>query len=132
MKILLLSIALILLSIGCTKNNTNKKVKVERKSISSLTKSIDENRYIISDLLVKRGIEKFIKKNYTGSIDDFKEALQYKNEVSSIYRLIIISKMWQKFKRDDTWLNFRKEDIANIIDEVYPNNITKPSVDELI
>ncbi|MEE9431308.1 MAG: hypothetical protein V3V16_09720 [Melioribacteraceae bacterium] len=132
MKIVILSLTLILLSFGCTENNTNSNIRVYRKSISSLSKSIDENRDVISNLLVKRGIEKFIKKDYDGSVDDFNEALQYKREVTSIYKLIIISKMWQKFKKNDTWLQFEKQDIANIIDEVYPSNITKPTVDEII
>ena len=102
-------------------------------SLIVFSKAIESNNKEAEDLYIGRGMQRFIMKDYSGSIQDFKDALRYDSKNNQAYNLIITSKIWQKYNVNGIWSKFEKEDISSIINEVYPIDITnKSSVEEFI
>ena|ERR1035437_73151 len=102
-------------------------------SIIVLNKAIESNNKERAQLFIERGIQHLNMKNYTGSTLDFEEALKNDSKDNQIYRLIVHSKLSQKYFINDNWSKFEQEDIARIINEVYPADVNnRPSVDEFI
>ena len=102
-------------------------------SIIVLNKAIESNNKERAQLFIERGIQHLNMKNYTGSTLDFEEALKYDSKDNQIYRLIVHSKLSQKYFINGNWSKFEQEDIVRIINEIYPADINnRPSVDEFI
>lgn len=102
-------------------------------AIIVLNKGIETKNNEIERLLMERGISYLNKRDYTSSIRDFEEAVKYDPGDGEIYKMIVHSRLSQKYYVNGTWLNFGQQDIAQIIDAVYPADYkNRPSVDELI
>ena len=102
-------------------------------AILVLSNSIEKKKLDIAKLLVGKGMFRFINGDYAESIEDFKSSLKYNPQNQQSYDLIINSIIWQKYFKDNVWMNFGSEDVIKIIDEVYPANFAnKPSYEKFI
>ncbi|MFZ1288842.1 MAG: hypothetical protein WAR79_02035 [Melioribacteraceae bacterium] len=123
------------------KNNPESKIAAKQLlSLYSQTGKNDSTLFLISSLIEEekkemfnfyhtRGMVKFNLKDYESAIEDYNNSLKTNGENKLIYNSIIIAKMWKEYYKDDQW-NLTEEDIVKLINEVYPDNKDKPSVDE--
>jgi len=102
-------------------------------AIIVLNRAIESTYKQTSRLFIERGIANLNMKDFAGSTRDFEEALNYDSTDNQLYRLIVHSKLSQRYYVNGAWLKFEQGDIASIINEVYPAGFkNKPSVDEFI
>lgn len=99
-------------------------------AIIIFTQTIEENKREMADLYQGRGMIFFILKNYDASIEDFESAIKYNGGNQQIFSQIVLSKLWKSYNKDGEWLDFTEDDISKIIDEVYPEDVYKPTVKE--
>ncbi len=95
-----------------------------------ISKFIDKNKKEMADLYNFRGNINFILKDYDASIEDYEKSIQYNSENIRLYNQIVFTKLWRTYYKNGEWADFTDGDISRLIDEVYPKNIEKPSVDE--
>jgi len=102
-------------------------------AILVLNRAIEFHNKETAHLFAARGVEYLNKHDYENSVGSFEEALKYDTNDRQLYKMIVQSKLKQRYYINGAWLNFDKGDLANIINEVYPADYkNKPSVDEFI
>jgi tetratricopeptide (TPR) repeat protein len=102
-------------------------------AIIVLNKAIESNNKGTANLFAERGVAYLNKHDYDSSTRDFENALKYDSTDNQLYRLIVHSRLSQRYYVNGTWLKFEQGDISSIINEVYPVVYkNKPSVDEFI
>jgi tetratricopeptide (TPR) repeat protein len=114
-------------------SNTYDRMNERDSSILLITEKIQTHKDALENLYIFRGMEHFVMSDYDSSIQDFKSALNFNPGNKRIYKMIVTSRIFQKYNHNGSWLNFGKKDVTNIIDKVYPKDfVNKPSVDEFI
>jgi tetratricopeptide (TPR) repeat protein len=116
--------AVIYLASAYSRINKNDSAKI------IISRVIDKNKKEMADLYKLRGSTNFILKDYDASIEDFEKSIQYNSENIQLYNQIVLTKLWKTYYKNGKWKDFTEEDISYLIEEVYPENIEKPSIDE--
>ncbi|NOG96879.1 MAG: tetratricopeptide repeat protein [Ignavibacteriae bacterium] len=95
-----------------------------------LTKSIEKYEKGLAEFYQARSMNYFILKNNDMAIEDVKNAIEYDPSNTILYKQLVFLTIYKKFNTPSGWLEFAEKDIAKIIDDVYPDEMEKPTVDE--
>lgn len=99
-------------------------------AIIVLDKAIEEEIGTIKSLLQGRAGFYNLMGKHEKAVENIKLAISYDPNDSLLYRRLVSEIMTQRFSHD--YHSMTKDDIADIIDEVYPEHIRKISVKEFI
>ena len=104
----------------------------QNSKISYLNEEIEKRNKLLEILIYNRGMVKTLQNDKEGAIEDFENAIRLFPNNRKAYNNIVTLKLEKEYFVNNQWVPFTKDDIQKIINEVYPENEYKPTIEEYI
>ena len=104
----------------------------QNSKMSYLNEEIEKRNKLLEILIYNRGMVKTLQNDKEGAIEDFENAIRLFPNNRKAYNNIVTLKLEKEYFVNNQWVPFTKDDIQKIINEVYPENEYKPTIEEYI
>ena len=104
----------------------------QNSKMSYLNEEIEKRNKLLEIFIYNRGMVKTLQNDKEGAIEDFENAIRLFPNNRKAYNNIVTLKLEKEYFVNNQWVPFTKDDIQKIINEVYPENEYKPTIEEYI
>ena len=104
----------------------------QNSKMSYLNEEIEKRNKLLEIFIYNRGMVKTLQNDKEGAIEDFENAIRLSPNNRKAYNNIVTLKLEKEYFVNNQWVPFTKDDIQKIINEVYPENEYKPTIEEYI